>query len=291
MTIGGVICVKNEERLIERNLRYHLDHAGMDRILVIDNGSYDGTVARVEALEDERITLERASERGMAQDVLTTRGALRLFAEGCDWVVPFDGDEFWVSRDGGSLRRVLEALPDEVDLLVTDGWRYNETVLDDPDEPDPFRRLRYAVVEKLPRILMKRLGDELEFIVIGGHQIKTRGNRDLNTVIAPLETLARVHYRQLSVDDFRARIMNQAEGWLMRYGEEWLRGNGNAERILNWYRWIRDGSFDEKYRKSFRISEGQVRSRLAEGTLHEIGVFADVLAAGREAEAAPARTS
>ncbi len=96
MKIGGVICVKNEEKLVALNLAYHLERQGFDLIAVIDNCSHDGTVEAIQALNDPRILLLHTKPgTGFAQDVATTQASRELFNKhGCDWVVPWDADEF-----------------------------------------------------------------------------------------------------------------------------------------------------------------------------------------------------
>jgi glycosyltransferase involved in cell wall biosynthesis len=105
MRIFGICRVRDETDLIGVTIAYHLG-VGIDRVLVLDNGSSDGTR---EVLEH----LERTAEVGVIRDrgpfrsgTMTTRLARWAHAQGADWVLPFDADEFWFAPRG-DLREVL----------------------------------------------------------------------------------------------------------------------------------------------------------------------------------------
>ena len=102
MRIFGICRVRDEMDLIGVTIAYHLG-VGIDRVLVMDNGSSDGTW---EVLEH----LERTADVGVIRNrgpfrsgTMTTRLARWAHEEGADWVLPFDADEFWFAP-GGDLR-------------------------------------------------------------------------------------------------------------------------------------------------------------------------------------------
>jgi len=105
--VYGISMVRNEADIIPLNVLYHLA-SGIDRMLVVDNGSTDGTD---EVLQ--RLSLQHAGMRWSRDDGpflpsrVMTKLAREAFEEGADWVVPVDADEFW-HAPGGDLRRVLE---------------------------------------------------------------------------------------------------------------------------------------------------------------------------------------
>lgn len=106
MKIFGITMVRNEADVIRLSLLHHLG-LGLDRILVIDNGSTDGTTDVLERLswDDPRIQW-RPDPGPYQQSVALTALAREAFHQGADWVVPFDADEFWWVRSGG-LRTML----------------------------------------------------------------------------------------------------------------------------------------------------------------------------------------
>lgn len=108
MNLFGIIVVRNEANVIRLSLLHHLS-LGFDAILVLDNGSIDGTAALLERMCRDDARIRWSTDAGLFHQVAArselARDALR---QGADWVVPFDADEFWwVKR--GTLRDKLAA--------------------------------------------------------------------------------------------------------------------------------------------------------------------------------------
>jgi glycosyltransferase involved in cell wall biosynthesis len=284
MVVAGMMTVRNEERFIARNLRYHLRTQGFDIILVIDNGSYDGTRARVQELNDPRIQLlEGDMSSGFAQDRLFTATAAQLFAGGqVDWVVPFDADEFWLSRRYGSLRGALEAAArnrPEVDIALAGVYQMSETVRDDPAVDDPLRRVRYGTVLDLPRAITHRLGDRFESYTFGGHHVHLAGGAEPVLYRFAPDELSRVHYNRCSLDILRERLLNQAEGYIIRFGEAFLRQEAElSPRVHAAYNRIRNGTFDEEYQRTSIWNESRLVRMEAEETLVHLPEMEELLA-------------
>jgi Glycosyl transferase family 2 len=107
MRIFGLCTVRNDPDIIELSVLHHL-RTGVDRVLLVDNGSTDATREIVEELgRESRVTAWRDDSEWYQGAMFTelAREAARL---GADWIVPFDADEFWVAR-GTSLRTLLSA--------------------------------------------------------------------------------------------------------------------------------------------------------------------------------------
>ena len=106
MRVFGVAVVHNEADIIRLTVLHHLA-AGLDRLLIVDNGSTDGTDRILRQLaRDGRVDWSRDEGAWRAGEMLTTL-ARRAAAEGADWVIPFDADEFWYAPQR-SIRQVLE---------------------------------------------------------------------------------------------------------------------------------------------------------------------------------------
>jgi hypothetical protein len=108
MRICGVSAMRDEADIAAVVIRHHLS-LGLDRLIVIDNGSRDSTCDELRALECEPgFAWRRIETDGHRQDELFTSIAREMHADGFDWLLPFDADEFW---DTGSerLRDVLDA--------------------------------------------------------------------------------------------------------------------------------------------------------------------------------------
>jgi hypothetical protein len=107
------MVVRDVADLIRVNVLHHLE-LGLERVLVIDNGSTDGTRERIERLSHQ-LPVELSVHDGpflMAE--LTNRLVAEARRQGADWVLPIDADEFFVapaplprvlgSSDAGALR-------------------------------------------------------------------------------------------------------------------------------------------------------------------------------------------
>jgi predicted O-methyltransferase YrrM len=106
MQLWAVMIVRNEADILAANVLHHLSK-GVDRFLIVDNGSSDGTDVVLRQLgRDRRIrwTVDRGPYR---QARITTELAREAYLGGADWVLPIDADEFWWSDDG-DLRTALQ---------------------------------------------------------------------------------------------------------------------------------------------------------------------------------------
>ena len=105
--ISMVILVKNEEDIIEKNIRFHAK-LGVDNFVVMDNNSQDATRDILNELSKE-IEMTIIDETGpYAQSKFMTR--LNKIAKkkyNPDWIINNDADEFWVPKNGKSLTNVL----------------------------------------------------------------------------------------------------------------------------------------------------------------------------------------
>lgn len=106
MKIYGVSMVRDEADIIALTVRHHLA-LGLDRIIVVDNGSRDQTPAVLDALQrDPRVSCRRLETDGHRQAEVFTAIARESHADGADWLMPFDADEFWDAGDA-RLRDIL----------------------------------------------------------------------------------------------------------------------------------------------------------------------------------------
>lgn len=98
-SVWAVCMAKNEEDIIGYSVR-HMLRQGMDGVIVVDNGSTDGTRAVLDALaaEDARVHIGADVEPGFHQAMKTSHLAHLAWRAGADWVVPFDADELWFAE-------------------------------------------------------------------------------------------------------------------------------------------------------------------------------------------------
>ena len=112
--VWGVAMVRDELDVIGATLD-HLLRQGTDRILVVDNGSIDGTreLLHQRAREDERILVGNDPVVPYYQSEKMTWLAHRAWRAGADWVIPFDADEWWFAGSG-TLADHLRQRPEHV---------------------------------------------------------------------------------------------------------------------------------------------------------------------------------
>jgi hypothetical protein len=142
MTVYGISMMRDEADVARQVIEHMLTQ--VDRIIVLDDGSTDGTE---EILTSLPITVVYNDTPGFWQSRKMTGLAHMAGDEGATWIVPFDADELWSCPNGGRLGNVLESLPSRYFIAEAKWYDYLETAEDDPTEPDPFKRMCWRLKE------------------------------------------------------------------------------------------------------------------------------------------------
>jgi glycosyltransferase involved in cell wall biosynthesis len=99
MRIWGAMIVRDAADLVGVSLRHHAA-LGLERIVVVDNGSTDGTWERLQALA-EQLPIDLRRDDGPYRQAELVNAAVRQAARGgADWVMPLDADELFVAPRG-----------------------------------------------------------------------------------------------------------------------------------------------------------------------------------------------
>lgn len=137
---AAIMLVKDEADIIETTVRHLAWH--VDEILVLDNMSSDGTTDILHWLGSELpLFVIPDNERGHYQGRKTSWLAKLALDRRHRWVVPCDADEFWFTSDGRPLRDWLDGIGREHQFVKASILNHVCTALDDPDEPNPVRRI------------------------------------------------------------------------------------------------------------------------------------------------------
>uniref|UniRef100_Q31FG9 Glycosyltransferase family 2 protein n=1 Tax=Hydrogenovibrio crunogenus (strain DSM 25203 / XCL-2) TaxID=317025 RepID=Q31FG9_HYDCU len=138
--IMTILC-RNEIDIIESNIRTHAA-LGVDGFVVMDNGSTDGTREKLEQLATE-FDLMVIDETGVYQQAKWMKRLMYLARDkmGASWVISNDADEFWIPKEGTSLKEHLSH-SDSVVTVKRSNVLLTEDVLKDDYH---FSKARYCV--------------------------------------------------------------------------------------------------------------------------------------------------
>jgi hypothetical protein len=111
------LLVRDEADIIDAQIAFHLN-AGVDYVVVTDNGSGDGTVEILESYARRgHVHLIRQAGEDMQQVEWVSRMARLAATEfGADWVINSDADEFWCAR-AAPIKTILEEVPRRFDTV------------------------------------------------------------------------------------------------------------------------------------------------------------------------------
>jgi glycosyltransferase involved in cell wall biosynthesis len=145
MTTWGISLVKDEADIVEHTIVRMA--AQVDRLLVADNGSTDGTREILERLARE-LPLIVSDDRDPAYYQGRKISALAALAaqNGAAWVVPFDADERWYSPHG----RIADVLAEQPACVATAALYDHVATGRDPGEADPLRRMGWRRRDPAP---------------------------------------------------------------------------------------------------------------------------------------------
>ena len=189
MLVYGISMIRNEADIVRVNILYHLA-LGFDRLLIVDNGSTDGTTEALRQLGEQNSRVRWTHDEGpYKQSEIMTSLAREAHAAGADWVVQIDADEFWYaagrdfrsvlkSTEGGVLRAQVDNFVQHRDQQISSAsallrmTRRAARPISPPSRAqDLVEARRIGFVEKTyPRKCLSRPTSEIE-IEAGNHKV------------------------------------------------------------------------------------------------------------------------
>lgn len=140
-----------DEQDVARSVIEHLVNEDVDGIIVLDNGSTDGTRHELESARTDascEVLILNDPEIGYFQSRKMSELAAKARVLGATWVVPFDADELWLSRSG-HLGHVLRSQPADVTVMQAKMLNHFCTAIDGP-ESNPFLSMTWRKIEPNP---------------------------------------------------------------------------------------------------------------------------------------------
>lgn len=246
MNLVMTFLVRDEIDLVENNINFHLEK-GVDGVVVIDNGSTDGTREILEDMgKSAPITVLDEPGRDYHQTRWVTRAA--LYARdmmGAEWVLNNDADEFWVSKDG-SLKDVISYAQANNTLLCPRRnmiWGY-----DSPEDRPWYERLVYRVTVPVEKTALQNIYDSplpcpffyldlppKALVRTEGLVKITQGNHSalFDTSVSAVEA-------PIDIFHFPVRSRTQFEKKIVQGGQAYERNTQFPESIgWHWRRWYR----------------------------------------------------
>ena len=214
MRLIGVSMVKNEIDIIEYFIRHNLKF--LDALLIIDNGSIDGTrelLARLMSEEKLPIAIFDDPEMGYFQSEKTTKlvNITDQFFQP-DFILILDADEFIMTPSREDLESALSKLPPETAGRIR--WQtYVFTTGDQTTNANIFERITHRRIKENPPyhkvVIPKNFSKDTDNVVAqGNHYIKNKKRQIPHQVIPEL---AIAHYPVRSLKQLRLKILL---GWL-----------------------------------------------------------------------------
>ena len=151
MKLGMTLLVRDEIDIVKHHIDYH--KSKVNKIVVTDNGSVDGTLEYLRSIENENLIVFEEKEHNYLQDKWVTNMVFALKEMGMDWVVNSDADEFW---RGDIFNDAYNADRNGFDCIYVNSYAFKSTYLDDGLQTNPALRILWRDIEyeKYPKVIV-----------------------------------------------------------------------------------------------------------------------------------------
>ncbi len=258
--ISMVILVKNEEDIIEKNIRFH-SKIGVDNFVILDNGSTDNTTDILKSLQKEyEIVLDYNPSKAYKQKEWMTKlakKAKKLFNP--DWIINNDADEFWRPINANSLKEVLNfkggvlQVPRSNMILYEglDNWKNSEyRVANQILTREDYENLNIM----LGKIGRKTIINPYGYIKTGA------GNHNAEHIAF----WKKMEFRKIHIYHYPFRTYKQFENKAKLYVEV-LKANPNAKigpHVKKWAKQYLEGKLEEEFYNRLLLNEEKIKCLL-----------------------------
>jgi hypothetical protein len=199
--VFAVSMVRDEADIVAATVGHMLTQ--VDRVIVADNGSTDGTRDILDSLD---IDVLDDPEVGYFQSRKMSNLARLAMDEGAEWIVPFDADEVWTSPFG-TVGDALRAIGDDWLAAAAELHDHVPTGVD-PDLADPVERIRWR--RRKPIGLPKVAARARDGLVI------EQGNHGVNYGFRPAYMRGQLqvcHFPYRSAEQFVRKARNGSQAY------------------------------------------------------------------------------
>ncbi len=205
--VWAVTTARNEEDILPFVINAFLLQ-GVDRIVVADNGSTDGTRKKLSAFERTgHVIVVDDFHPAHLQKEKMTRLARAAAVCGASWVIPFDADEVWLTESGEPIAQFLREC--DADVVEADSYEYYPVKVE--EHPDPLVRfqMRSPTPETWGKIAFR--SNVLAYVNNGNHSLEHPGERTKGLRLA--------HFRYRSAEQMYEKVTHGARALaLTSYG-------------------------------------------------------------------------
>lgn len=243
MKLVGIGTVKNEADIIESFVRHNLGR--LDSLVLIDDGSVDGTREILFSLEAEGlnlVTLEWNGSAGQKQSDKLSELLLVLASRmSFDWVFPLDADEAIDCEGRAALENALQKVGQGCVGILP--WRsYVPTAADDWAQTNPLRRIVNRKAQETPQFykvaIPKSQMTPMPIVIASGNHTARRTASVKQLSMTVLEDVALAHFPVRAPDQLVSKVIC---GWFAMLAE----GYGRPSRAFHWRdmyaQFVRDG--------------------------------------------------
>jgi len=252
--ISMVILVKNEEDIIEENIRFH-SKIGVDSFVVMDNNSTDGTREILEELKKEfEIIIIDEKEPYKQSKFMTklTKIAKKYFNP--DWVINNDADEFWKPMNATSLKEVLNFKGSILKIPRSNMLLYEEL---DNWKNSKYRAANQIVYREDYEKANIQLGTIGRKVIVNPHgYIKTNsGNHSAEHFIfwkkREYTKIHIYHYPIRSFEQFKKNIENRVK--LLKIGAKM------GSHYKKWAKLYEEGKLEEEFYNRLLLNKEKIK--------------------------------